>query len=192
MRRENNNHQNDLDEVTRFFSEALALFNEIQSYLAPYEPTPQEALEPIIDTLKKLLREANKRKQPIVYEPGCGKGIAASKIAPQLDAYYLCLEIDKNNVKKAREKCRDSGYLVEVIQGDLASFYARRIDAVYAYLLPVAIELLEKVLEPGTPIVSLDYYGSLEPVEEIELKGGTLYIIRVGEEKNKDSSEERL
>lgn len=159
--------------------EGIAFLEDALGFLSPYAPTPPEVIDAIVSLARTVARPSDGR-QLVVYEPGCGRGVAAKRLSEALGAYYVCLELDEGNAVEAREECRKSrvGHLVEVVQGDLRHFWLRRVDLVYAYLLSHAVRVLEENLR-DTVIISLDYRGEREPVLEVNRSYHTLYVIRV-------------
>lgn len=160
---------------------AIAVLEDSLGFLSPYAPTPEQVMPRLVETIDRLLASKVQGRQPVLYEPGCGRGVVAAKLAESLVSkpYYLCLELDEGNVEEARRTCHGRGvdYLVDIVQGDLRSFRPRRVDAVYAYLLPGAVKVLEEELPQGTIIVSLDYTGSKPPMEKYSIAYHEIYVI---------------
>ncbi|MET1100902.1 MAG: class I SAM-dependent methyltransferase [Pyrodictiaceae archaeon] len=167
----------DEDIIQRLYS-FLALVEESTGYLSPYAPTPRDVVDDVVRLIAGLIN--NETRQPILYEPGCGKAHVALELSKRLGGYTVCLEIDEELAKEAHRRVLSSKeVLTEVVIGDLRYFNLRRLDLVYAYLLSYPVMLLEKLLPRGSRIVSLDYLGSKKPTTIVDLGYHKLYVIEI-------------
>ncbi|KSW11486.1 hypothetical protein CF15_01150 [Pyrodictium occultum] len=164
------------------------LYNAFQSLeavggsLSPYVPTQEYMVEPLLRILHAMavgrLRARGLERQPIYYEPGCGAGGVASKAA-EMGFYTVCLELDEYLAADAARRLR--GLLADTVVGDLSVFRPRRVDAVYAYLLPRAVQrLLDTLRGLHAPLLSLDYpaegdRGSLHAAR-LEVRSRSVYV----------------
>jgi hypothetical protein len=95
--------------------------------------------------------------------------------------YAVCLELDAELAKLAAKNTRS--LLVDVVQGDLATFSPRRADVAYAYLLPRAVKMALEALEGrSTIMLSLDYpaegdKGQLS-ITELRIMHRGIYVYR--------------
>ncbi len=125
----------------------------------PWIPTPSFVVEYILDQLGVDSKD-------VVVDLGCGDGRIVVAAA-QRGAYTYCIELDRVlcNVTEIHAALRGVKDRVTVIcrsfyEVDLSTLRPRP-TIVYAYLYPSTLEALapklEKELEPGTIVVSLDF-----------------------------------
>jgi SAM-dependent methyltransferase len=134
--------------------------------LSPYVPTLESYIPLVVDYAEAFARKSS--GQQVYYEPGCGAGHVAGEAARR-GMHVICLELDEDLAREASRRLRGNPN-VDVVIGDLTSFRPRRVDTVYAYLLPRAVAYVLQQLEGlGAPIVSLDYPAELddEPVRRL-------------------------
>lgn len=156
--------------------------------LSPYAPTDDSVGPSIVFILTAILDRFSKKhgKQPIYYEPGCGDGRVSAEVARSSSAYVVCLELDEELLRAGMKRHRH--WLVDYIIGDLATFRPRRVDTVYAYLLPSAVRIILDIVEPPV-LLSLDYPAIRnDPRECAEVKiteYRTVYVYAITKNKQK-------
>jgi len=154
--------------------------------LSPYAPTDDSVGPSIVSILTAILDRFSKKhgKQPIHYEPGCGDGRVSVEVAQNSSAYVVCLELDETLLRTGMKRRRH--WLVDYVIGDLATFKPRRVDTVYAYLLPSAVRTVLDVVEPSV-LLSLDYPATRnDPRECAEVKVAeyrTVYVYAVNKKQ---------
>ncbi|BEP17381.1 hypothetical protein PYJP_07330 [Pyrofollis japonicus] len=174
----------DAEELGRTIELLYDAFHTVESVggsLSPFVPTQDYVEEPITVLLEAFLeRAALSRPNPVFYEPGCGTAKITGRVAAR-GYYAVCLELDAELAKLAAKNTRS--LLVDVVQGDLATFSPRRADVAYAYLLPRAVRMALEALEGrGTIMLSLDYpaegdKGQLA-VTELRIMHRGIYVYR--------------
>jgi SAM-dependent methyltransferase len=152
--------EEELGRTVQLLYDAFSLVESVGGSLSPYVPTQEYIVGLVLDLVEAAAagRRAarGERGPPVYYEPGCGAGRVAARAAER-GLYSVCLELDEYLAREAAERARRSP-LLDVVLGDLSVFRPRRVDAVYAYLLPRAVlRVLEALRGLGAPVVSLDY-----------------------------------
>ncbi|ALL00242.1 hypothetical protein Pyrde_0192 [Pyrodictium delaneyi] len=152
--------ERELGKTVQLLYEAFQSIEAVGGSLSPYVPTQDYIVEPILQLLDAMAHGRRSARgegqQPVYYEPGCGAGRVAERAAKR-GFYTLCLELDEYLAKAAAEKLANSPN-ADVVIGDLSVFRPRRVDAVYAYLLPRAVQrVLDVLAGQGAPLLSLDY-----------------------------------
>ena len=151
--------EEELGVTAQLLYEAFHLIEGVGGSLSPYVPT-QEYVASILVDIAAAMAEARWRSRgargvPVYYEPGCGSGRVAA-VAAEKGLYTLCLELDEYLAREARGRVHP--LLGDVVVGDLTVFRPRRVEAVYAYLLPRAVRrTLEALAGTGAAVLSLDY-----------------------------------
>src|SRR3712207_3536341 len=81
---------------------------------APYLTTPPQVVE-------EMLKVAKVTKEDVVYDLGCGDGRIVIAAAKKYGARGVCVEIDPERIREARENARKEGVAdrVEFIRQDL-------------------------------------------------------------------------
>ena len=146
-------------------------------YVAPFVPTPPRVLRELRRLVSYLLRDAH--RHPVLYDCGCGNGVAAAALAEAAQGYTVCLELNELRAYEALETVRRRrlDHLVDVVVGDVLSFKARRVDLAYAFLMPEPMDVLADVLPAGTVLVSLDFPTTrLREVTSISVGVHTLFV----------------
>lgn len=140
-----------------------------------YVPTPQARVE-------AMLEMASPQRGDKLYDLGCGDGRIPVTAAQKYGIRAVCVDIDPERIKEARENVRNAGVedLVEVRQADLFEVDLSDADIVTLYLLPSLNEKLRPKLagqlRPGARVVSHAFdMGSWVPDETREVEGGYLY-----------------
>ena len=144
-----------------------------------YVPTPPEVVE-------VMLRLAEVDNKDVLYDLGCGDGRIPITAAKKHGARGVCVDIDPQRIRKARENAKQAGVVdrVKIIEGDLFETDLRPATAVTLYLLnSLNLKLRPKLLQelkPGTPVVSHDFHmDDWKPEEEIQLGGHKVYKWRI-------------
>ncbi len=133
--------------------------------MAPFKPTPPRILRLLARVLADVASAAGER-QPVLYEAGCGLA-PVSRMASRRHGYYsVCVEVDPGLAAQARLLAERSrvGHLVDVVEGDVLSFSARRVTAAYAYLMPAPMGRLAELLPRDSVLLALDYPSPSMPV----------------------------
>lgn len=124
--------------------------------LAPFVASPQR----IVD---RMLEMAAIKPNETVFDLGCGDGRILFQAAQKYQAKAVGIEIDEKLVQNTNEHIASLGLQnrVKVQQGNLLEADLSSADVVTIYLLTQSNELLrprlEKMLKPGTRVVSYDY-----------------------------------
>ena len=124
--------------------------------LAPFVASPQR----IVD---RMLEIAAIKPNETVFDLGCGDGRILFQAAQKYQAKAVGIEIDEKLVHTTNERIVNLGLQnrVKVQQGNLLEADLSSADVVTIYLLTQSNELLrprlEKMLKPGTRVVSYDY-----------------------------------
>lgn len=142
-----------------------------------YEPSPPEVVE-------AMLKLAEVGKDDLVYDLGCGDGRIVIAAVRQFGARGVCIDIDPQRIKEARENARQAGIRGNRLRfrnEDLFKADFRDATVVTLYLLPhLNLKLrprLWRELKPGTRIVSHSHdMGDWEPEKEIQVDGQTVYF----------------
>lgn len=140
----------------------------------PYVPTPQAAVE-------KMLEVAKVGKDDIVYDLGCGDGRIVITAAKKFGCKAVGIDIDPKRVKEAKELVKKNKVedLVEIREADALKVEdIGKATVVTLYMLPeINLKLrpiLQQELKPGTRIVSHDFdMGKWEPDKTVTLKAKT-------------------
>lgn len=146
-----------------------------------YVPTPQARVD-------AMLEMAAPKKGEKLYDLGCGDGRIPVTAAQRYGIRAVCVDIDPQRIKEARERVAAAGVedLVEVREADLFEVDLSDADVVTLYLLPSLNEklrpqLLEQ-LRPGARVVSHAFdMGTWQPEETREVEGGYLYLWNIPE-----------
>ncbi len=124
--------------------------------LAPFVASPQR----IVD---RMLEIAAIKPNETVFDLGCGDGRILFQAAQKYHAKAVGIEIDEKLVQTTNQQIVNLGLQnrVKVQQGNLLEADLSNADVVTIYLLTQSNELLrprlEKMLKPGTRVVSYDY-----------------------------------
>ncbi len=124
--------------------------------LAPFVASPQR----IVD---RMLEIASIKPTDTVYDLGCGDGRILLQAAQKYNAKAVGIEIDDKLVQMTNDRIVSMGLQnrVKVQQGNLLDADLSGADVVTIYLLTQSNEVLrpklEKMLKPGTRVVSYDY-----------------------------------
>jgi SAM-dependent methyltransferase len=124
--------------------------------LAPYVGSPQR----IVD---RMLEIAAIKQNETVFDLGCGDGRILLQAAQKYQAKAVGIEIDEKLVQMTNDRIASLGLQnrVKVQHGNLLEADLSSADVVTIYLLTQSNEVLrprlEKMLRPGTRVVSYDY-----------------------------------
>jgi SAM-dependent methyltransferase len=124
--------------------------------LAPFVASPQR----IVD---RMLEMAAIKPNETVFDLGCGDGRILFQAAQKYQARAVGIEIDEKLVQNTNDHIVSLGLQnrVKVQQGNLLEADLSSADVVTIYLLTQSNEMLrprlEKMLKPGTRVVSYDY-----------------------------------
>ncbi len=142
-----------------------------------YEPSTPAITE-------AMLKLAEVGKNDLVYDLGCGDGRIVIAAVRQFGARGVCIDIDPQRIREARENARKAG-----IRGDRLKFRNedlfqadfRDATVVTLYLLPhLNLKLRPKLwrdLKPGTRIVSHSHdMGGWKPEKEVQVDGDMIYL----------------
>ena len=149
----------------------------MEAYVAPFVPTPPRVLRELRRLVSYLLSDAE--KQPVLYDCGCGNGLAAIAMASSSAGYTVCVELNELRAREAlvNVRRRGVGHLVDVVVADVLSFRPRRVSLAYAFLMPEPMDPLADLLPEGTVLVSLNFPTTrLREVAEIPVGIHTLYV----------------
>lgn len=146
----------ELGRIIQLLYDAFYTVESVGGSLSPFVPTQEYIEEPLSQLLETFLERSRVSNHHVVfYEPGCGTARITRRVAGK-GCYAICLELDADLAKMAHKSIKN--LLVDVVQGDLASFRPRRASVAYAYLLPRAVaKLLEALSGLGSIVLSLDY-----------------------------------
>ena len=137
-----------------------------------------------------MLELAQVKAGDTVYDLGCGDGrIVIAAVRDFKARRGIGVEIREDLVHKAREAVLANGLVgrVEIVQADMFGVDIHDADVVILYLSPIANELirpkLERELRKGVRVVSRSFtLKGWKPIREEPIRGGKLYLYRVGEE----------
>jgi len=124
--------------------------------LAPYIPTPQEAVD-------RMLEAAHVKPGDVVYDLGSGDGRIVITAAQKFGARGVGVEIRPDLCRIARERIKSLGLedRVSMIEGSALRVDLSPADVVTMYLLTSSNEKLrpnlERYLKPGARVISNDY-----------------------------------
>ena len=124
--------------------------------IVPWVPSKSEVLDAILGILRP-------RRGDVFLDLGCGDARIAAAVAKRFSVYSICVELKDRLLEKAKRRVSEEGvgHLVEVVQSDLYEYPLKGVNIIYMYLLTSANyalrERLEKELDPGTVIISLDF-----------------------------------
>ncbi len=152
--------------------------------LAPYIPTPQEAVERMLDA-------AHVKPGDVVYDLGSGDGRIVITAALEFGARGVGVEIRPDLCRKARERIKSLGLeeRVSMIEGSALRVDLSPADVVTMYLLTSSNERLkpnlEKYLKPGSRVVCYEFpIKGWKPMEAIVLQTGRtehlIYLYEIG------------
>jgi ubiquinone/menaquinone biosynthesis C-methylase UbiE len=140
--------------------------------LAPYIPTPQEAVD-------RMLEAAHVKPGDVVYDLGSGDGRIVITAAQKFGARGVGVEIRPDLCQAARERIKSLGLedRVSMVEGSALRVDLSSADVVTLYLLTSSNERLkpnlEKYLKPGARVVSYEFpIRGWKPVRAIVLQTG--------------------
>lgn len=141
-----------------------------------YEPSPPEVVT-------AMLKLAGVQKGDLLYDLGCGDGRIVVAAVRDFGARGVCIDIDPQRIKEARENARKNGVQnrIRFRNEDLFKADFRDADVVTLYLLPhLNLKLRPRLwaeLRPGTRIVSHSHdMGDWKPEKEVQVEGQTIYF----------------
>ncbi|MFL5303014.1 MAG: methyltransferase domain-containing protein [Anaeromyxobacteraceae bacterium] len=143
-----------------------------------FVPTPEPVVSAMLDVAKV-------GKGDVVYDLGCGDGRIAIQAAKRGAKKSVCVDIDPQRIREARENARAAGVAdkVTIIEGDLFEQDFSDATVVSLYLLPeLNLRLRPKILalKPGTRVVSHDFdMGDWKPERTEVVEGKTIYAWHV-------------
>ena len=150
--------------------------------LAPYIPTPQEAVD-------RMLEAAHVKPGEVVYDLGSGDGRIVITAAQKFGARGVGVEIRPDLCQAARERIKSLEDRVSMVEGSALRVDLSSADVVTVYLLTSSNERLkpnlEKYLKPGSRVVSYEFpIKGWKPVEAIVLQTGKtehrIYLYEMG------------
>jgi ubiquinone/menaquinone biosynthesis C-methylase UbiE len=152
--------------------------------LAPYIPTPQEAVD-------RMLEAAHVKPGDVVYDLGSGDGRIVITAAQKFGARGVGVEIRPDLCRKARERIKSLGLedRVSMVEGSALRVDLSPANVVTMYLLTSSNERLkpnlEKYLKPGSRVVCYEFpIRGWKPVEAIVLQTGKtehlIYLYEMG------------
>ena len=152
--------------------------------LAPYIPTPQEAVD-------RMLEAAHVKPGDVVYDLGSGDGRIVITAAQKFGARGVGVEIRPDLCRIARERIKALGLedRVSMIEGSALRVDLSPADVVTMYLLTSSNERLkpnlEKYLKPGSRVVCYEFpIKGWKPMEAIVLQTGRtehfIYLYEMG------------
>jgi predicted RNA methylase len=152
--------------------------------LAPYIPTPQEAVD-------RMLEAAHVKPGDVVYDLGSGDGRIVIAAAQKFGARGVGVEIRPDLCRRAKERIKSLGLedRVSMVEGSALRVDLSAADVVTMYLLTSSNERLkpnlEKYLKPGSRVVSYEFpIKGWKPVEAIVLQTGKtehlIYVYEMG------------
>lgn len=155
--------------------------------LGPPIPTPQNIVERMLDA-------AHVHAGDLVYDLGSGDGRILITAAQKYGARAVGIEIDPDQVEKARQRIHRLGLddRVSVVHGSALRADLSPADVVTLYFLTSTNEKLkpnlEKCLRPGTRVVSNQFpIKGWKASEAVIVKMGsvehTIYVYRIGQTK---------
>ena len=168
------------------FCGTAAVANTATLPTVPYEPTPQEVVD-------KMLDMASVGKDDVVYDLGCGDGRIVISAAKDRGARGVGIDRDPVRIAEAMENLRAAGVQgrVRFIQGDLFKADFAEATVVTLYLLPTVNVALRpqlwRQLRVGTRVVSHAFdMGPDWPPERTEtIDGRTVYFWTITEANKK-------
>ena len=155
--------------------------------LAPYIPTPQEAVD-------RMLEAAHVKPGDVVYDLGGGDGRIVITAAQKFGARGVGVEIGSDLCRKARERIKSLGLedRVSMVEDSALRVDLSAADVVTMYLLTSSNERLkpnlEKYLKPGARVVSYEFpIRGWKPVRVIVLQTGKtehrIYLYEMGRQR---------
>jgi uncharacterized protein (TIGR03000 family) len=166
--------------------------DKLDKIVVRWVPTPD-------DIVDKMAEMAKIGKDDIVYDPGCGDAIMLIRPVKKLGAKKgIGIDIDPKRVKEAQEKAKAEGVADKIVirEGDILNEDDMK-DLAEATVVLIYIgddlgarmsPLLQKVLKPGTRIVSHRFLlGDWKPDKTETVKGadGDEYTLHYWEVKKK-------
>ena len=159
----------------------------IVNKLAPFVASPQRVVD-------RMLELAAIKPNEVVFDLGCGDGRILLQAAQKYQARAIGIEIDEKLVQTTNERVALLGLQnrVKVQQGNLLEADLSSADVVTIYLLTQSNALLrprlEKMLRPGTRVVSYDYAvpGWKATIVDRDLpdgRGHVIYLYRMPQQK---------
>ena len=120
-----------------------------------YVPTPQMVVE-------EMLKQANVKKDDIVYDLGCGDGRIPVTAAKKYGCKAWGFDVDPKRIKESLENVKKDKVedLVTIEQKDIFTLDLSKANVITLYLLPrLNVKLLPQLekLKPGSRIVSHDF-----------------------------------
>ena len=153
------------------------------AFVAALAQTPGEVRAPYIGTppeiVELMLKVAKVTKDDVVYDLGCGDGRIVIAAARKYGARGVCIDIDPQRIREARENARKAGVedRLEFVQQDLFDSDLKGATVVTLFLMKsLNMRLRPKLLRelrPGTRVVSHAFdMGDWKPSKEVEVSGG--------------------
>ncbi|HWQ56194.1 MAG TPA: class I SAM-dependent methyltransferase [Bryobacteraceae bacterium] len=147
-------------------------------------PVPDVRYEPSSPAITAaMLKLANVGKGDLVYDLGCGDGRIVIGAVRDFGARGVCIDIDPQRIKEARENARQAGIAngIRFRNEDLFKAQFRDATVVMLYLQPhLNLRLRPRLwseLKPGTRIVSHSHdMGDWKPEKQIDVEGDTIYF----------------
>ena len=145
--------------------------------------TPPEVRAPYISTppeiVAEMLKVARVTKEDVVYDLGCGDGRIVIAAARKYGARGVCVEINPELIKQARENAQRAGVAdrLEFVTRDLFETDLTGATVVTVFLMKsLNLRLRPKLLRelrPGARVVSQAFdMGDWEPTKTVEVNDG--------------------
>ncbi len=146
--------------------------DEKDGYNLIYVPTPQNAVEKMLDMAKVT-------KSDVVFDLGCGDGRIVATAAKKFGAKGVGIDLNPPRIKEAHETLKKFGVgkLVEIRQGDALKVKdLSRATVICLYMLPEFMTKLEPIvkekLKPGARIVAHDFpFPNWKADQTVEFEG---------------------
>jgi ribosomal protein L11 methylase PrmA len=149
----------------------------------PYVPTANSVVQ-------AMLKMAGVKNTDIVYDLGCGDGRIVITAALQFGARGVCIDINPERIKEARENAQKAGVMdrVRFVESDLFLADIKEATVVTLYLLTSVNERLQPKLlaelKAGTRVVSNTFgMGDWKPDKVEEIDGRKILLWTVPEHK---------
>jgi len=149
----------------------------------PYVPTANNVVQ-------SMLKLAGVKNTDVVYDLGCGDGRIVITAAREFGARGVCIDINPERIKEARENAQKAGVAdrVRFVESDLFTADIKEATVVTLYLLTSVNERLRPKLlaelKPGTRVVSNTFgMGDWKPDKVEDTDGRKIMLWTVPEHK---------
>ena len=142
----------------------------------PYVPTANNVVQ-------AMLKLAGVKNTDVVYDLGCGDGRIVITAAREFGARGVCVDINPERIKEARENAQKAGVVdrVRFVEGDLYTVDIKDATVVMLYLLTSVNERLRPrllaELKPGSRVVSNTFgMGDWKPDKSEDIDGRKIML----------------